>query len=321
MKKLLAVLIAIMMLAMPVAFAQEVFTFADPVLSMGELGELDLTGLELNFAGGTVGDATALKLFINSTDGTLFTVDANVVGETVLLTASGLSSVYSIAIPANVTDKLDLSNFQIPDEVVEEIGGIVMQSIEFDEENGTMRIPYTAVNDILEKVAPYLEQLDIPGLNIEEVTEGIAKLKENNSGIDLVGAFTTEEDGSMAVDFSAFVVENGVFAETAAFEFALGISDTGFVLSVNLGDQGTLEVSFESGALYVALTQDATVYSLTGKVGTTEADVEFVELDAANAVDIESLGEEDMAKIGEELMTGASGLISFLMSAMSSAAA
>ena len=93
------------------------------------------------------------------------------------------------------------------------------------------------------------------------------------------------------------------------------------MLSVNLGDQGTLEVSFESGALYVALTQDATVYSLTGKVGTTEADVEFVELDAANAVDIESLGEEDMAKIGEELMTGASGLISFLMSAMSSAAA
>ena len=50
MKKILAVLVAVLMMALPFASAQEAFYFADPVLSMGEGMDIDLTGLELVFA-------------------------------------------------------------------------------------------------------------------------------------------------------------------------------------------------------------------------------------------------------------------------------
>ena len=322
MKKILAVLVAVLMMALPFASAQEAFYFADPVLSMGEGMDVDLTGLELVFAGGLAGEKDAVKIIVNGNGETLFTIDINVVGTTVLMSATGLSNVYSFTMPEEMGQglNLDFSNFKLPDEVVEQVTGIVLGAIEIDEETGEMRIPYTAVNDILELVAPYLDQVNIPGMNVDDLIKGLAQMKESDSGIDLRGSFGGDEDGSFTFDFSAYMVDGGVIADEAAFGISMAMAEGSFAMNIDAGEQGNVTIGLEGEQLSIAFVSNETQFSLTGKAGNTDVDVDFVELDGTNAIDFNTLSEEDSAKLSEEFMAGAGALISFVMGALGVAA-
>lgn len=326
MKKMVAILVALMLLALPFASAESVFYFADPTLKMNAGGEnmsFDLTGMELCVAANQVGENVVAKLFVTGGGETLFAIDLNVAGYTVLLTATGLSSVLSFTVPEealqSVMSASSGAGIQIPDEVMEKVTNIITQSIQMDEQNGTIRIPYTAVNDVLTEILPYVDLSSIPNANADEIIAKIEELKQANSGVDLVGSFSSEDNGNFALEFSAYPVQDGTAAETAVINVSTASADGNFTLLVDVGGQGSLNISLIDGLLTVALNAPGTQFELTGKPGSRDADVELVQLDGSNAIDITQLSEEDTTKLGQELMMGASGLINYLYSALGAA--
>lgn len=331
MKKMIAILVALMLLAMPFASAESVLRLANPTLSMnmnGETMNFDLTGTELCLALNQLNeDTVALKLFINGNGETLFAIDANLTASAVLVSATGLSKVLSVPIPEELLqsiEKMDLGGgFQLPEEVTEKISNIVMSAIEVDEETGAIRVPHTALNDVLTEVLPYLDQAPVPGLNTEEVKKAIEDMKANDSGFDLIGTFDSAEDGSSSAVFSLYPVQNGELSETPLGTLGLDIADNGFTLTVDVGDEGALTLSFVDGLFTLAFQseKEGMDMALTCEIGATEADVELVELDAANAVDVTALSEEDIQTLSNELMGGATGLLGHVFSALQNPAA
>lgn len=326
MRKLIAVLVALMLLALPFASAETVAYFADPTLKMSMGGQdtnIDLTGLELCIAAKQVGENIAAKIFVNGQDKMLYAIDFNVVGTTVLFTATGLSDVFSATVPEEALQSvsgMEAGNFQVPDEVVEKVTGILMSQIEMNEEDGSIHIPYTAVNDILSELVPYLGDMNIPGLDTNDLAAKIDQLKQSNSGLDLVGTFASDDEGNTAIEASVYLAKDGVVDENAVFALSLAVQQNGFVLIVDLGDMGSLAITFVDGELAVAVEAQGTSFELSGKVGTKEADVEIVELDGTNAIDVTTLEGDAAEQLGNQMMMGASELMSYVYSALVPAA-
>lgn len=325
MKKLIALLIAMMMLTISVASAESVLSISDLKMSTttdGEETTIDLTGLELCIAGDELEDGViGLKIYVNGNGETLYTVDVNIVGDTLLMTATGLSSVLTMAIPEELpTEELDLSDgFELPDEAVEKITNILMESMEVDEENGTVRIPYTAVNDILGEALPYLDPAKMVGVDLEQFKAQLDEMKANDSGFDLVGSFASEDESGFAADFSVYTVDGGVVADEAAFGMTLAASDNGFALAVDAGEAGGLLVTYAEGQVAFALEAGDNSFALAAKIAEVEADVALTKLDPANAIDIENLSDEDSEALGTELTNGLGDLMNYVFSILAPA--
>ena len=321
MKKMIAILVALMLMAMPIALAEPSFTLKDPVLkiNMGEEMNLDLTGLELVLVGGELGDKAAAEILINGNGETLFSIHANVIGETVLLTADGLSNVYSIKIPADVTSSMEgLQGIQLPEIDVEGIMEILMGSMEMD--GNTIRIPYTAVNDVLEKLVPAVEGLEIPGINLDpaQFADAVKQLKDTNSGITLEGSYA-EADNGTAISAKAFMIQDSAASADPLFTLDVAVGED---MSFNLDIPGQASLSFAtSGEKFtLAMSADGTGFELTASAIVGETEVSFVELDGANAIDVETITEEQATAMTQEVMGAAGNLINFLYGALGAAA-
>lgn len=322
MKKILCILIAALMLIASTACAETVFSFANPVLTlnMGQTQAIDLTGLELVFGAGEVDGIPAIQIDINGDGSKLAGINVNIVGDKVVFGIEGVSTTFYTNLPeaaTNVTN-LDLSGLNID---AEQLANILMSSIEVD--GDTIKIPYTAVNDVLEAIAPSLEGVEIPGLDISQMKDAIAQLKQTNSGVNLEVTYT--EDGG-ATFFAANVipVQNGQAGETVLnVSFKMDAS----IVDFRLDAPGQVSLYFiaspvdeNSKSVSLGGESNGTGFDLTGVASTREADMTFVALDAEGAVDIQSLTEEQTEAMSGELMNALGGLIGYIYGALGAAA-
>ena len=320
MKKILALLIALMMLALPMASAETVFTFADPVLklNMGEEQTIDLTGLELVLAAGELdNDSIGLKLSINGEE-PLFCLKAMVIDNQLILTADGLSNTYFVVLPERVQN---IQNFELPENIdLEAVIDTVVNGIEMD--GDTIRVPYNVINDALSQLEPALKDVEIPGVDMNDFADNVNKLiesnSESNSGITLEGTYN-ETDGGMDVAAKAFLVQNGEASADPAFNLTLSLGEN-ISLTIDVADVGSFSFSVVGDQVTIAASANGQSFSLTGKVGTREEDVAVENLDAVNALDLQNLTDEEQEQLGSELMNAAGGLITYFSGAMGDAA-
>lgn len=323
MKKVLAILVALMMLTAVAASAENVFSFADPVLTlnMGETQTIDLTGLELVVASEEMNGGIAAQVDINGGGNKLMGISANVVGEKVVFAIDGVSNIYSVEAPMGAVNSfasLDLSALNID---VESLLASVMGSIEMD--GNTMKIPYTAVNDILEAVAPALEGVEIPGFDASGIADSVAQLKESDSGVNLEVTYNQTET-SMTFNAVAIPVQNGT-AGDPALNLGLNQDESGVALNIEVPGQGAFYFNMQpidEEKIKVVLGGEAQGmgFDLTGIASSGEADVEFAALDAGSAIDINTMTDEQREALSGELMSAAAGLIGYVYTALGAAA-
>lgn len=374
MKKLIAILLAVLMLGSATAWADEAFVLADPVLEVTVEGEdepmsLDLTGLALVMGGDSEKQRFAVNLI--GQDELLFAASAQLDGDRLLIGIDGLSKTYCVTVPENAPVSTD-GNLSV--ELDPAILEAVLSEVELDFEGDSIlfRLPYTAVYKLLQAIRPSLEdredaqelldqldQMEAEGSGVElsgslkvaDGTEGqllVQKVEKGvvaeqpilqidfsavtgeEDGLDFSARISTEEEGSLQPvlglegsvnnqdeDFTADVTvlsyENGE-SEVAAL-VSLASDDTAFRCEVELPETLQMGVSYDKAEKLVRLYGEAEGLngSLSAHVTTEERELSYCEFDAANAVDLQNLSEEEQAAFREELQGVLTPVISYLM--------
>ncbi len=327
MKKMLAILVALMLLMTAAASAESVFSFADPVLTlnMGEAQTIDLTGLELVIASEEMNGGIAIQIDIKGGGNKLMGIAANIVGEKVVFAFDGGSNVYAVQAPmAPMAAVSSLSSFDMSALNIdfEALMGSVMGSIEMD--GDTIKVPYTAVNDVLEAIAPMLESVEIPGLDASQIPEVIAQLKQSNSGVNLELTLTQGED-NVSVSAKAIPVQDGTAAAEAALVVSFNQDESGLALNIEVPGQGAFYFNaspIDGDKVKVSIGGNAqgAGFDLSGIASAGEADVEFAAIDAGNAISIETMTDEQNEAFMGELMSVSAGLIGYVYTALGAAA-
>ena len=323
MKKLVSILMALLMLVMCAASA-ETFVLADPVLTVntGEAMTLDLTGLELAVTTGQAGDIPAVQLDVNGKEGKLMGVAMNVIGTKVVFAIDGGSSVYSVEIPAEAIESVsnfDMSNVNIDTEA---LSNVLMNGIEMTDDS--IKVPYTTVNEALEIVAPALADVNIPGLDVSQLTDAIAELKQSDSGISLEGSYKETETG-LSANLALIPVENGQASEMA---MNISVEANNESVAVSLEVPGQAELYFaaspaDENTVGIALggSAEGSSLDLTAIAKVVESDVELTAIQGAeNAIDVVSMTDEQREAMVTEFSGAAMGLIGYLFTAMGAAA-
>lgn len=322
MKKLIAIVLALLMIAAAAASAEGTFTFADPVITinMGESQTIDLTGFEVGLVGGTAGDVVAAQINLSGDGNKLLTVNLNIVGSKILLGIEGVSKTFYAELPEQLSSmsSMDLSGLNID---MEALGSILANSIELD--GDTIRIPYTAVNEALELIAPAIESVEIPGADFSGFSSSVAQLKESNSGITLEGSFAQTDD-KLSVSAAIIPVMNGQAGESVA---NLGFDYDAAGLTVKIDVPGKLNGYFsaqpaEDSKVKISVGGEAEgkSFDLTGVASYGETDAELVLLDEASAIDVATLAESDDQALLFELMGAIGGLYQYFTGALGAAA-
>lgn len=206
MKKLIALLLALMLLCPTAVFADaaDLYTLSEPKLTIsmnGEESTMDLTGLKI--AAAILDDGNTIAINLLGNDEVLLSGILKLDGDKILMTAEGLSNTYYIDKPDVELDPSDLEDANI------DLSGIdfdalvsnLMESAEInfdDDGNITFYLPHTALNDLLEALSPLLDQIPeaaLPAETKEEALSLFSQLKESDSGIDISGSVTGTDDG------------------------------------------------------------------------------------------------------------------------------
>jgi len=357
MKKLLSLLLAVLMLGSLTAYAETV-TIADPTITVkaedSEDTVLDLAGLSLVFGFDEETQTLACAVFGDGEN--LFNAAAKIDGNNVVMTADGLSNSYKVAIPAGEeTEDVELpGGIDLDVDALTEalMNGLTIE--ENDDGSVAFTLSYTAINDVLELVAPALES--IPEIDVTGLAESIAQLKETDSGVQISGLFTEgEEDAAASVEF--YVVENGEVAETPvasgeltltmddALNLALEIyadvessgeltevayftleaaEDGSFSFEMNMMDEFSLAFSFDTntGVALISVESEGTTFTATA-VFSVDEDGEITAIpvgDADSAIDVAELTEEQTTALGEEVLAALEGVMTYLENAIDAAA-
>lgn len=320
MKKIVALMVALMMLIASAACAESII-IADPVITLNMGGEqvIDLTGLQLSIATGEANGNPALQIDVSGNGSKLMGISANVTGEALVFAVDGVSGTYCVPLEAimsqmNVSTNMDLSSLDID---VNALMTAIQNGVEFDGTN--FRVPYTTVNEVLEIVAPAMASIEIPGVDMAEFTDGVAQLKESNSGITLEGSFAQDGD-NMSAALNLIPVQNGE-AGAAAMTMNADMGDNGISVVVDIPGQANLYLKAaptESGTVAVSVGGNASGMSFDFSciVGASDADVAFQALDAANAQNVLELTEAQQQQLLGELQGAVGGLIGYVMGAL-----
>ena len=246
MKKLLAILLALLMLGSVTAFAEENECFSMReihfVLDGEEPVDLDLAGLELRFGTfGTEDKDDILALNILGGGELLFRAQAEEAeNDAVLLSADGLS--HSYLLPLSMFEDIDVEE----DEEVEieldwePLLDAVLSKLEVTPQGAGIHfvLPYEASQELLDELAAQLSTVEV--VQIEGLDELIAQLRESQSGIALEGNFKPGFRG-FSGDLSVFVVEGGVQPEVASLALdgtlSRGKEKTEYVFNLSLYDE------------------------------------------------------------------------------------
>lgn len=244
MKKLLAILLALLMLGSVTAFAEgnECFSLRDIhlVLDGEEAIDLDLAGLELRF--GALGE-DGLVLNIFGGEELLFRAQAEELeDDTLLLSADGLS--HSYLLPLSMLGDIDAEEDE--DEAVEieldwePLLEAVLSKLEVTPQGAGIHfvLPYEASQELLDELASQLSTVEV--VQIDGLDELVAQLHESQSGIALEGNFKPGFRG-FSGDLAVYLVEGGVQPEVASLaldgNLSRGKGKTDYVFNLSLYDE------------------------------------------------------------------------------------
>lgn len=353
MKKLLAVILAVLLLGSATAFAETatVFTLSDPTVTANidsEEMNIDLAGLELAIAPIMEGEVPGVAINIYGKGELLLAAAARVLGDRALLDMEGLSNTYYAAIPdvASMAGSMDLSGIDM-DALTE----IVMGSIELETEGDTttFKLPYTAVNQILEAVLPVLKQVDVEGvdLDLSEVEDMLAQFKETDSGLNVKGTVKETETGASGA-VQTYLVQGGQASESpvsactvdfnqgeTGITFAASLfaadeesgsllnvvtinAEIGAAVNVNIAlMEGMANISFSydfaTGLVTINVNAEGIDVTLTCTVSVGEGEITIVPAgDPSTAINLEELTEEQVEQATTELTQATAYLVGFL---------
>ena len=198
---------------------------------------------------------------------------------------------------------------------------IIMSKAELTaNEDGSMtfKVPYTAMNEILEAIAPVLESVSIPGVDLTEVTSTFAQLKESNSGVDAEGRFAQDDD-SIALNLVLTAVQDG---EPTDAKLVIDSSGTDDGVSLDIDAAGQALVHIDAGpdngyvALNLSVAAEGKSMSLKVKLSASEEEeADFADIDTESAVSVQELGEQN-EELTNELSGALGNLISFVFTAL-----
>ena len=317
MRKLIAILVALMMFVLPMAMAETALIISDPALKVqfGQEMNIDLAGLQFVLGAGEADGTPALQLDIYGDGAKLYGVSANIVGKKIVLGFEGVSNTYYAELPEQAES---LMNLQMPEIDVEAIMEVIQNSVEMD--GNTIRIPYTAVNDILAIVAPAIAELDIPGADLSEIGNIVDQLKASNSGFNIEASY--DETGSGAnVGVSVYLVESGTASTDALVSMNMVVGSDSFSFDIDVGGQYQLHVGYAGAQFAFTLSGQGMGLEFTCDVSVEDANISFVKLDADNAINAMEISDEESSQLQNELMTAAGPLLGYLQNALSDLAA
>lgn len=320
MKKLLSVLLVLLLLGSATAFAEtcEYYAFSDPMVDI-QNGDnslhLDFAGLSLAFAPAEK-DGEEIIAFNILGDGTpLLAAAFRISGDQLLVDLDGWSHTYCTAIPAmQAQDGSEDSPLAGVD--VEKLTLMLLTQAKLEQDGDTMRfeLPYTAVNALAEELLPAV--LNNPGMpaavDADQVMEAFAEFKESDSGVTLTGSYTQTEDG-MSAELNVFVVMSGETGEEPVAVAKLVMADV-FTLDIDVAVV-SIHLGFDAntGLVEVLYKSDEQTFSFSGRVEAAEGEIRLAELgDAASAIPVDSLSEEETELLGNETIMAASDLLNFL---------
>ena len=312
MKKIIALLIALMMLALPFASA-ETLLISSPVLSAA--GQtIDLSGLEITAGINSNENLAVDQIDFNGNGQKLYGITLNVTPDgRVLIAPDGISNVYYMDVPVDVGS---LQDIQMPELDLDGVIETLTAGIEMDGE--TIRIPYNVINDALAQLAPQLEGIEISGISGAEIAQTLTQLKESNSGIT-IEATMSESGTDTAISAKGELVQDGTATGQNVFNANLTLGEN-VDFTIDLMGQATIHFATAGDRITIGGSADGTSFDLSFTASTTDATPEMVEIDGTNAIDITTLSEEDTEALGNEIMTAASGLLMFVVGALSAAA-
>ena len=360
MKKIVSLLLCVLFVcALPTAAlaAEDANCFSISDISLdatveGQNISMNFEDLELAFALAE-DDSNTLVLNIFDADELLLSGSAKLDGTRLYFTVDGMSHTYY----AEVSEESDSSasaassSISLSEEELEAITEQLMSQLEISQDGTTttFRLPYTAINQLLEQFVPVFSQ--IPTLDSDtlgELESAIAEMKENDSGVEINGSFDISDTAiSGVVNF--LPVANGTAADAPAayvnFEANIGSEmlikgdvnvqeDSGysqalaFTLTMGdtfdfemLADDATVHVSFDpaSSRLLLEFHQDEIQFSFGATVGVSERELSVCPLgDLSAALDIQSLSEDEMTALQNEFMAASAKLIGSLYSVLAS---
>ena len=195
MKKLIAVILAVLLLGSAAAFAEAApaLELKDPVLDFtasGETVRLDLSGLTLRV--GVLGEEeedACLVLNLLGADKPLLTAALRMDGERVLLAADGFSHSYALPV-AGTSAALSPAGADGEgpdlDALVSALTEKVLSQAEIGMEGDaiTFRLPYTAVSELLRELVPLMGSAP----NAEGLQEALDEMEASGESVELSGS-------------------------------------------------------------------------------------------------------------------------------------
>ena len=322
MKKIVAILLAVLLLGSATAFAETatLYTVSDPVLAVdvdGEQINLDLNGLTIACAVLEEGDAPKFALNVLGNGECLFAAAARLEGNVLLLSAEGLSNTYKVEIPDVASSVQNVQDIDLSGLDTDALMQTITEGVEIDQDGDTMivTVPYNVLNDVLTQVAPVLQSVEIEGVDMSEFESAVSELVESNSGVTIVAAVKMEDAG-MALNADLYPVQDGEQAEQSVLNVSVNTDAQQYDFAVSVPDAGVyfnLNVAPETGKITLQVNSDDFDATLSFVVGSEEGEIVVADIgDAASAIELTEMVEEDMNTLTNELMQAASGLIGFL---------
>ena len=361
MKKIISLLLAVLLLcALSVAAwadeAPNCFTVSDIgvyITSGGQDLKLEFAGLELAFAPVENEDGQVFAVNILGNGELLLNAAFTFDGEKVYFALDGLSNTYCVSADtgAAVMPVSPLGESAISEEQIQAMVAELMEELEFSKKGNTttFRIPYTAITSLLERIMPAIEQApNMDSESFDEFKKTVAEMKETNSGFELSGSLTENDNDISGVvnllavdngaaaadplayaDFTAsngdavtgrggiYVQENGSYTQLASLTFS--ISDTVDV-EVEIAEV-TIHGNFDIAKSYLLLElkMGDQRYALGAAFGLVNRELTACPIgDRSAALALETLSEEQLETLQSELTLAAANLIGFVTPALNS---
>ncbi len=238
MKKILAIIVALMLLTASVAMAETatVLTVSNPVLTMNSEGQemtFDMAGLQIELAMGMAGDTPTIQADITNGSEALLNAELQVIGTNMVVAIDGLSRPLAVDISSAGTQGVEgigslfaalpqLAGIKMPAFTGVNIPKLDLMSLGAyvgaagDGQSASFEIPYEMVQQLLSVVGQYRGLVpESAQAQLEPVFDLIEDMNAKGNGFALTGSITDDgTTGTLAVD--VLPVSGGVTADAAA---------------------------------------------------------------------------------------------------------
>ena len=258
MKKILAIMLALMLLLASAALAETatVVSVSNPVLSItsdGETQNIDLAGFEIEAAIGNAGEVPTIQAVVTKDGEKLLDAVMQVLGSRVVVDVEGMSRPIAAEIPAGETagesiGQLfaalpELSNFRLP-----AFTGVTIPKLDLMSlgqmigagADGSFEVPYEMVNAVLSQLSQFKDAIpDSAKQYTDMIFDLIDQLQATNSGIALKGQIT-DDGATSALTIDVLPVSQGVTADEAAVILGVSSAENQFNITVDFNQDGQI---------------------------------------------------------------------------------